>query len=238
MARRRKRRPAPTLLGRALRAARTAALLFVGLSVLWVLWYRFAPVTGTTQMGLRQLQGQTIDRDWTPITEMSPHLVRAVIAAEDTGFCAHHGIDVEGIKKALGEAEGGGRLRGASTISQQTAKNAFLWSGRGPVRKGLELWFTGLEELIWPKRRIMEVYLNVAEWGDGHFGAEAAAQARFGKPASALTATEASLLAAVLPSPQKWRVDPPGPYVASRARTLRARMATVRRSGLADCVLD
>ena len=238
MARRRKRKAAPSTLGRAVRAVRNAALLFVGLSVLWVVWYRFVPVTGTTQMGLRHLQGQEIDRDWTPIGEMSPHLVRAVIAAEDTGFCSHFGIDVEGIRKALDEAEGGGRLRGASTISQQTAKNAFLWSGRDPVRKGLELWFTGLEELIWPKRRIMEVYLNVAEWGDGHFGAEAAAQARFGKPASALNATEASLLAAVLPSPQKWRVDPPGPYVASRARTLRARMATVRRSGLADCVLD
>ena len=238
MAKRRKRRPERGLWGRTWRAGRAGALLFVGLSVLWVLWYRFVPVTGTTQMGLRHLQGQEIDRDWTPIGEMSPHLVRAVIAAEDTGFCSHFGIDVEGIRKALDEAEGGGRLRGASTISQQTAKNAFLWSGRDPVRKGLELWFTGLEELIWPKRRIMEVYLNVAEWGDGHFGAEAAAQARFGKPASALNATEASLLAAVLPNPAEWRVDPPGPYVASRARTLRARMATVRRSGLADCVLS
>ena len=238
MARRRKRKAAPSIWGRTWRAGRTAVLLFVGLSAAWVLWYRFAPVPGTTQMGLRSLQGQEIDRRWTPIDQVSPHLVRAVIAAEDTGFCSHPGIDIEGIRKALNEAEGGGRLRGASTISQQTAKNAFLWSGRDPVRKGLELWFTGLEELIWPKRRIMEVYLNVAEWGDGYFGAEAAAQARFGKPASALNATEASLLAAVLPSPQKWRVDPPGPYVASRARTLRARMATVRRWGLADCVLD
>lgn len=238
MAKRRKRQPAPTLWRHAWRAGRTSVLVFVGLSVFWVLWYRFVPVTGTTQMGLRALQGQQIDRRWVSIDEVSPHLVRAVIAAEDTGFCSHPGIDVEGIRKALDEAEGGGRLRGASTISQQTAKNAFLWSGRDPVRKGLELWFTGLEELFWPKRRIMEVYLNVAEWGDGYFGAEAAAQARFGHGVSALTPTEASLLAAVLPNPQKWRVDPPGPYVASRARTLRARMATVRRSGLADCVLD
>ena len=238
MQRRRKRQPAPTVWGRAWRAARTFALLFVGLSLFWVLWYRFVPVTGTTQMGLRHLQGEAVDRDWVPIDDISPDLVRAVIAAEDTAFCSHPGFDLAEMRKAWDEAQGGGRVRGASTISQQTAKNAFLWSGRGPLRKGLEVWFTGLEELFWPKRRIMEVYLNVAEWGDGHFGAEAAARARFGKPAADLTATEASLLAAVLPSPNKWRVDPPGPYVASRARTLRGRMATVRRSGLADCVLD
>ena len=237
MARRRKRKQAPGPLRRALRLSRTGVLLFVGLSVAWVLWYRLAPVGGTTQMGLRQLEGQAVDRTWVPLEEVSPHLVRAVIAAEDARFCEHPGFDLEQMRVAWAEARAGGRARGASTISQQTAKNAFLWSGRGPVRKGLEAWFTGLEELLWPKRRVMEVYLNVAEWGDGHFGAEAAAQARFGKPASALTATEASLLAAVLPSPNKWRVDPPGPYVASRARTLRARMATVRRSGLAGCVL-
>lgn len=238
MARRRKRQAEPTVIGRTLRGLRTFILLFVGLSLVWVSWYRFAPVSGTTQMGLRHLQGQTVVRTWVPLGEMSPHLIRAVIAAEDTGFCSHPGIDVEAVRKAMGEAQDGGRVRGASTISQQTAKNAFLWSGRDPVRKGLEVWFTGLEELLWPKRRIMEVYLNVAEWGDGTFGAEAAARARFGKSAADLTATEASLLAAVLPSPQKWRVDPPGPYVASRARTLRGRMAAVRRGGTADCVLD
>ena len=236
MAPRRRRREAGAA-RRAWRALRTCVLLFVGLSAAWVLWYRFVPVTGTTQMGLRHVQGEQVRRDWTPISEVSPHLVRAVIAAEDTGFCRHHGFDLAQMRDALEEARAGGRVRGASTISQQTAKNAFLWSGRDPVRKALEVWFTGLQELVWPKRRIMEVYLNVAEWGDGLFGAEAAARARFGKPASALTATEASLLAAVLPSPNTWRVDPPGPYVASRARTLRGRMATVRREGLDDCVL-
>ena len=237
MARRRRREPRLGLPRRAFRIARTGVLLFVGLSVFWVLWHRVVPVSGTTQMGLRSLQGQTIHRDWVRIDDVSPHLVRAVIAAEDTGFCRHHGIDLDGVRAALAEAEGGDRLRGASTISQQTAKNVFLWSGRDPVRKGLEAWFTGLEELLWPKRRIMEVYLNVAEWGDGHFGAQAAARARFGKSADALSANEAALLAAVLPNPAKWRLDPPGPYVAGRSRTLLARMASVRRGGLADCVL-
>ena len=237
MARRRKREvPKPRWL-RALSALRTLALLFVGLSLFWVAWHRFAPVEGTSLMGLRSLQGQPIRHAWVPIDEISPEIVRAVIAAEDNKFCRHAGFDLGEMRAALREARSGGRVRGASTISQQTAKNVFLWPGRDPVRKGTEVWFTGTAELLWPKRRIMEVYLNIAEWGDGYFGIEAAAQGRFGKRAADLTAAEASLVAAVLPSPQKWRVDPPGPYVASRARTLRGRMAQVRREGLADCVL-
>ncbi len=216
---------------------RRLALLFVGLSLFWVAWHRFVPVHGTPLMGLRHLAGEEVRQDWMPLEDISDDLVRAVIAGEDTGFCQHGGFDWDAIAEAAEEARAGGRLRGASTLSQQTAKNVFLWPGGGYVRKGLEAWFTALEEVLWSKRRTVEVYLNVAEWGDGLFGAEAAAQARFGKPAAELTAREASLLAAVLPSPNKWRVDPPGPYVASRARTLRGRMAQVRRDGLDACVL-
>ena len=237
MRRRKKTKPQGRLV-RALIVARNAVLLVVGLSVFWVGWHRFAPVSGTALMGMRGLGGQEIRQAWVPLDEVSPEIVRAVIAAEDNKFCRHAGFDLGEMRAAFTEARGGGRVRGASTISQQTAKNVFLWPGGGYVRKGAEAWFTGLSELLWPKRRIMEVYLNVAEWGDGHFGIEAAARARFGKNAADLNAAEASLLAAVLPSPQKWRVDPPGPYVASRARTLRGRMAQVRREGLADCVLD
>ena len=236
MRRRKKTKPQGRLV-RALIAARNVVLLVVGLSVFWVGWHRFVPVEGTGLMGLRDLAGQDIRQSWVPIDAVSPEIVRAVIAAEDNKFCRHAGFDLGEMRAAFAEARAGGRVRGASTISQQTAKNVFLWPGGGYVRKGVEAWFTGLSELLWPKRRIMEVYLNVAEWGDGYFGVEAAAQARFGKSAAELTAAEASLLAAVLPSPQKWRVDPPGPYVAARARTLRGRMAQVRREGLADCVL-
>jgi len=185
----------------------------------------------------RKMSGDVIIHPWTRLENISPHLVTAVIAAEDTRFCLHNGIDFEAIDKAIAEAESGRRLRGASTISQQTAKNAFLWNGGGWVRKGGEAWMTVLIETFWPKRRIMEVYLNIAEWGDGHFGAEAAAQARFGKSARDLTQQEAALLASVLPNPHKWRVDPPGPYVTKRAGTVRMRMNQVRRDGLDACVL-
>jgi monofunctional biosynthetic peptidoglycan transglycosylase len=202
-----------------------------------LLVYRFAPVHGTILMGWRSLQGQNIRQDWTPLDEISPHLVFAVIAAEDTKFCRHMGFDLGEMKAALEEAKNGQGLRGASTISQQTAKNLFLWPGRDPVRKLFEAGFTLPMEVIYPKRRIIEIYLNVAEWGDGLFGAEAAAKARFGKSASDLSAREAALLAAVLPSPNKWRVDPPGPYVEGRSRTLQARMRTVRNEGFAACAL-
>ena len=183
------------------------------------------------------MSGDVIIHPWVSLDEISPHLVTAVIAAEDTRFCLHNGIDFEAIDEAIEEAENGGRLRGASTISQQTAKNAFLWSGRSWLRKGAEAWMTFVIETLWPKRRIMEMYLNIAEWGDGHFGAEAAAQKRFGKSAKDLTRHEAALLAAVLPNPHKWRVDPPGPYVRGRASTLRSRMSQVQRDALDACVL-
>ena len=216
-------------------AAGCAAL--IGGSILWAGVYALAAPPGTLLMLQRKMSGDVIIHPWTRLENISPHLVTAVIAAEDTRFCLHNGIDFEAIDKAIAEAESGRRLRGASTISQQTAKNAFLWNGGGWVRKGGEAWMTVLIETFWPKRRIMEDYLNIAEWGDGHFGAEAAAQARFGKSARDLTQQEAALLASVLPNPHKWRVDPPGPYVTKRAGTVRMRMNQVRRDGLDACVL-
>lgn len=217
-------------------AAFSVAALIAG-TVLWAGLYRFAAPPGTLLMAERSLAGMDVRRRWTPLEDISPHLIAAVIAAEDARFCLHNGLDFAAIEKAMEEAERGRRLRGASTISQQTAKNAFLWNGRNWLRKGGETWMTILIETLWPKRRIMEVYLNVAEWGDGLFGAEAAAQARFGKGAEDLTKQEAALLAAVLPNPHKWRVDPPGPYVRQRAATLRGRMDQVRRDGLDACVV-
>ena len=217
-------------------AAWGVVLLFVG-SILWAGVYRFSQPPGTLLMLERKMSGDVIIHPWVSLDEISPHLVTAVIAAEDTRFCLHNGIDFEAIDEAIEEAENGGRLRGASTISQQTAKNAFLWSGRSWLRKGAEAWMTFVIETLWPKRRIMEMYLNIAEWGDGHFGAEAAAQKRFGKSAKDLTRHEAALLAAVLPNPHKWRVDPPGPYVRGRASTLRSRMSQVQRDALDACVL-
>lgn len=206
------------------------------LSLVWAGAYRFIDPPGTFVMLGRALSGQEIHRDWTPIGTISPHLIRAVIAAEDSNFCRHRGFDFEAIEDAVEHNKNGRRRRGASTITQQTAKNAFLWNGGGWVRKGAEAWFAGLIDTLWTKRRVMEVYLNVAEWGDGLFGAEAAARARFSKSAKDLTKQEAALLAAVLPSPNKWRVDPPGPYVRRRAATLRKRMDIVARDGLDACV--
>ena len=210
---------------------------FMAVSVFWVFALRWAPVSGTLLMSMRSFSGVEVERQWVPIEDISPDLVRAVIAAEDTKFCTHHGFDIEQIRSALDDAKSGKRLRGASTISQQTAKNVFLWPGRGFVRKGLEAWFTLLIETLWPKERILEVYLNVAEWGDGYFGASAAAHGRFGNSAAELTTTEASLLAAVLPNPHDWHVAPAGPYVQRRSATIRARMGVIRRDGLDACVL-
>lgn len=205
---------------------------FIGAAV-----YRALPPPGTWVMLARGIDGESVRQNWKPLAEISPHLVRAVIAAEDSRYCLHAGVDVEAIRQAAEDNRKTGKRRGGSTISQQTAKNLFLWNGGGYVRKGLEAWFTLVSETIWGKRRTMELYLNVAEWGDGLFGAEAAAQGRFGKSAKDLTKQEAALLAAVLPSPNKWRAVNPGPYVRGRAATIRKRMDIVRRDGLDQCVL-
>jgi monofunctional biosynthetic peptidoglycan transglycosylase len=223
--------------GASLRAAGFALVLIAASPFIGAIVYRFAPPPGTWTMLERKLSGDVIIHPWTPLKKISPHLVRAVIAAEDSRFCLHKGIDVEAIEDALDDNKNGGKRRGGSTITQQTAKNVFLWNGGGWIRKGFETYFTLVAERIWGKRRTMELYLNVAEWGNGYFGAEAAARARFGKSAAALSPQEAALLAAVLPSPNKWRAVNPGPYVRARAATIRKRMEVVRNEGLDLCVL-
>lgn len=153
---------------------------------------------------------------WVDIDRISPHAAMAVIAAEDQQFPYHSGFDVESIRKAVKRNSRSKRVRGASTISQQVAKNLFLWPGKSYVRKGLEAWFTVLIETLWPKARILEVYLNVAELGKGVYGVEAASRKFYRKPAAKLSPNEAALLAAVLPNPRRFRVDRPSPYILSR----------------------
>lgn len=215
-----------------------AGIAFFLLFHLYALILRFAPVPGTILMSQRAMQGEDVRRDWVPLDRISPRLVYAVIAAEDAKFCTHGGIDWEAVDAAREwNAKNPNRSRrGGSTISQQTAKNVFFWNGGGMPRKAGEAWMTYVVEAVWGKRRIMEMYLNVAEWGDGIFGAEAAAQARFGKSAADLSEREAALLAAVLPSPNKWKAVNPGPYVQRRAGSIQGRMRVVANEGYAACV--
>jgi monofunctional biosynthetic peptidoglycan transglycosylase len=162
--------------------------------------------------------------EWRDYDHISRQLALAVVASEDQRFLEHHGFDFTQIQKAMDEADRGGRMRGASTISQQVAKNLFLWSGHSWVRKGLEAWFTVLIEALWSKRRILEVYLNTAEFGRGVYGAEAAAQTFFHKPAARLDQAEAALLAAALPNPLRLRVQAPGRYVQRRQLEIEQQM--------------
>jgi monofunctional biosynthetic peptidoglycan transglycosylase len=225
--------------GRWLRRLLVAALcLFVGLPLALVAAYRFVPPPVTILMIQRSLEGKGFSRTWRPLDQMSPALIRSVIAAEDAGFCSHKGFDFEAMQEAWAHNERSDRVRGGSTISQQTAKNVFLWPERSWVRKGLEAGYTVLIEAVWSKRRIVEVYLNVAEWAPGVYGAEAAAQHWYGKSAADLTAREAARLAAILPSPRRYRAASPGPYVRRRAARIQAAMGTVRNDGLAACVLN
>jgi monofunctional biosynthetic peptidoglycan transglycosylase len=168
---------------------------------------------------------------WVRCNRISPEAAIAVVASEDQKFADHHGFDVGAIQNAIDEHEKGARLRGASTISQQVAKNLFLWSGRGYVRKGLEAYFTTLLELTWSKRRILEVYLNIVELGDGVFGVEAASQRYFHKPASRLRPEDAALLAAVLPNPLRLRVDHPSAYVEERRAWILQQMGQIGGTG-------
>jgi monofunctional biosynthetic peptidoglycan transglycosylase len=237
-AKRAKAREGGDWLLRIVRGAAIAALAFVVFSVGWVVVYRFLPIPGTFLQVQRLIEGVDVRRTAVPFTKISPHLARAVIAAEDSKFCRHKGFDFDAIQLAMEEAQAGERMRGASTISQQTAKNVFLWQGRGPIRKGLEAWFTLLIETLWPKHRIMEAYLNSIEFGRGYFGAEAASRGYFGKSAAKLTSRQAAALAAVLPSPNKWRVINPGPYVNRRISTVQKRAAVVRNERLDDCIYD
>lgn len=214
-----------------------AFVAFVLAPVTWVAVYRVIDPPGTMTMMQRAAEGETIRHRPVPISRMSPHIVRAVIAAEDANFCTHSGFDAEAIQHAWESNERGGRRRGGSGISQQTAKNLFLWQGGSWLRKGLESYFTALIEFMWPKRRIMEAYLNAAEWGDGVFGVEAAAQARFGVSAEELTPLQAARLAAVLPSPNRYRADSPGPFVRRQSARIVERARVVRNERMAACVL-
>lgn len=218
----------------------TITVLFVAFVVVPVTWsavYLFADPPTNVLMLKRAAEGETIRHYPVSIDDMSPHIIRAVIAAEDGNFCTHDGFDVQAIQNAMEANARSQRVRGGSTVSQQTAKNLFLWPERSWIRKGFETYFTGLIEFMWPKERIMEAYLNTAEWGDGNFGIEAAARARFNTSAKDLTPRQAAVLAAVLPSPNRWRADSPGPYVRGRAATIAQRAGVVRNEHLAACVL-
>jgi P-type Cu+ transporter len=215
-------------------------ILIIGVfaPVLWVLIYALLPPPGTLLMAGRMIEGDGARYSWRPLEQISPNLVRAVIASEDGRFCDHGGFAWDEIEAAMRRAEKTGQpARGASSITQQTAKNAFLWPARSYVRKGVEAYFTVLIEAFWGKRRIMEVYLNIAEWGPGVFGAEEGAQYWFKKPAKDLTVREAAALAAILPNPRTYKAAKPGPYIAVRTSVITRRAGGVRASGDANCVL-
>ncbi len=220
---------------RVLRYLVWTVLWFVGLSFALVILFRFVPVPITATM---LMDDNGVTKDWTPLSRIDRNMVSAVIAGEDGKFCSHNGFDREAIEKAIERNAKGGRIRGGSTISQQTAKNVFLWQGGGYVRKGLEAWFTVLIERIWGKRRIMEVYLNVAETGIGTYGAEAGTQRYFHHSAARISRSEAARMAAVLPLPKQRAVVSPSGFTRRYGNTIQARIGVVRRDGLDACVYD
>ncbi len=219
----------------------TRRLLRLGLGlaaavVAWVALYAVVPPPTTLLIETERWRLGGVERTWRGLDAISPDLVRAAIAAEDARFCDHWGFDFAAIEAAVAERERG-RVRGASTISQQTAKNAFLWPAASWTRKGLEAGFTVLLEALWSKRRVMEVYLNIAEFGEGVFGAEAAARHWFNRPASELTLAQAARLAALLPSPRTRDASRPSAFVASRARAIAGGAETLRAERRDACVL-
>jgi monofunctional glycosyltransferase len=197
--------------------------VWVGAVLLLTLLYTVVPPVSTLMLG-RWLTLRGVERTAVSLDEISPHLPRAVITSEDSRFCQHGGVDWDALRQVIEEADDDGPSRGASTIPMQVAKNLFLWPGRDFARKGMEAYITVFVELLWSKRRIMEVYLNIAEWGDGIYGIGAASRAHFGKAAAALTPREAALLAAVLPNPREWSPDRPTPYIAGRADVILRRV--------------
>jgi monofunctional glycosyltransferase len=209
---------------------------FIVGSLLLVSVFAVVPVPITLTMAF---DGNGATRNWTSLSDMSPNLVRAAIAGEDGKFCSHNGFDRQAIEKALKRNASGGRLRGGSTISQQTAKNVFLWQGSGYsryIRKVPEIWFTFLIEKIWGKRRIMEVYLNVAETGIGTYGMEAGAQRYFKKSAKNLSRGEAARLIATLPLPKKRAVNGASGFTRRYGNAIAARIGIVNRDGLDLCI--
>ncbi|HEY1007884.1 MAG TPA: monofunctional biosynthetic peptidoglycan transglycosylase [Sphingobacteriaceae bacterium] len=217
-----------------LKVVSAAVCWFLAVTVLWVLIYRFVdpPVTWLMiQRGAeRKADGKTwkADQYWRDLDEISSNLKRAAIAGEDAAFMAHYGFDLEAIQIAYEKNQAGGRIRGGSTISQQTAKNVFLWPGRSWIRKGFEAYFTVLIELLWGKERILEVYLNVIETGNGIYGVEAACQAYWGKSSESLSRRQAALLISVLPNPRRWTPVKPTRYLYRRQSLI---MRNMRRIG-------
>ncbi len=202
------------------------------LAVAWVALYRFVPPPGGIFMLQEYRRIGSVEREWVPMDRIAPVMARSVIAAEDANFCLHWGFDMAEIRKVI-EA---GSTRGASTLSQQTAKNVFLWHGRAWSRKALESVFTLLIEGLWPKRRILEVYLNIAEFDDGVFGVEAAARHYFRTSAADLTPTQAARLAVMLPAPKSRDAANPTQFVRNRAASVLDGAATIARDGRADCI--
>lgn len=203
--------------------------LFLTISVGTVLYYKWMPVQITPLMIIRATEKGDWGwhHQWVSVSEISPHMSHAVIASEDQRFLQHNGFDFAEIKKAHDDAEDGKKLRGASTISQQTAKNVFLWPGRSWIRKGLEAYFTVLIEWIWGKERIMEVYLNSIEMGDNIYGVRAVAEYSFGKSAIELSRSEAALIAATLPNPLKYSSKTPNKYIRKRQRQILRQMKNI-----------
>lgn len=208
---------------------KTCVAFFV-LSIVSVIVFRWVPVPITPLMVIRNVEqigdgkGLVMEHDWVALEEISPKLQLAVVCSEDQNYLKHFGVDWGAIQKAMKENEKGKRVRGGSTITQQTAKNVFLWQGRSFLRKGLELWFTLLIEVFWSKERIMEVYLNSIEMGNGIYGAEAASQHWFHKSAKKLTKDEAAAIAAILPNPLRYKANPASSYISQRKAWIKQQM--------------
>ena len=214
---------------------RNLAIIFFVVSISWVVLARFVPILVTPLMIIRSvesmIQGEMPrnSKDWVSIDKISHNIVQAVVASEDNLFMEHHGFSIEDIQKALKHNQKGKRIRGGSTISQQTAKNVFLWPDRSYLRKGVEAYFTVLIELIWPKERIMEVYLNVIEMGDGIYGIQAASEEYFNKDAKQLTKSQAALIAACLPNPRKYSAKNPSSYIQRRKSRIVSLMGKLKQ---------
>lgn len=221
--------------GRFLKFIRNIFLLFFAVSIVWVILARFIPVFVTPLMFIRSTEAifagefPKNSKKWIPIEDISQNMVQAVVASEDNLFMTHYGFSITDINKAIKHNSKGKRIRGGSTISQQTAKNVFLWPNRSYLRKGLEAYFTVLIELIWSKERIMEVYLNVIEMGDGIYGVEAAALEHFGVHASKLTKSQAALIAACLPNPRRFDARHPSGYIQRRKSKIVSLMGKLER---------
>lgn len=213
------------------KSLRILALVFL-LAVAWVGLYRFVPPPGGIYMLQEYRRIGEIQREWVPMERIAPVMARSVIAAEDANFCLHWGFDMAEIRRVIEQ----GSNRGASTLTQQTAKNVFLWHGRNFIRKGLESGFTLLIEVLWPKRRTLEVYLNIAEFDEGVFGVEAAARHYFRTSAAELTPVQAARLAAVLPAPKSRNAANPTQFIRNRASSIMDGAATIARDGRADCI--